>query len=261
MIDRQSATPAKVSRKPVVLMSMGAQERKGHDYQVMTKKYIRPLVEISDCVPLLAPTCFGTDHLMQYLSMVDGVYLTGAGSNIDPALYGQANMAPEKELDRGRDLFDLPLIHAALEMGLPLFAVCRGMQELNVALGGDLHQKVYALAGFNDHREDGNSEVPQQYAQAHSVQLVPDTWFAALMGQPSIPVNSLHGQGINTLGKGLQALAHAEDGLIEAVHLPAMAQFTLGVQWHPEWEAARNPFSIRLYQAFAEACRGRALGR
>lgn len=261
MIDRKSETHGKELRKPVVLMPMGAQARKGHDYQVMTKKYIQPLVDISDCVPLLAPTCFGTDHLMQYLSMVDGVYLTGAGSNIDPALYGQENKAPEKELDQGRDLFDLPLIHAALEMGLPLFAVCRGMQELNVALGGDLHQKVYALEGLNDHREDGSSPVAQQYADVHSVNLVPDTWFAALMGQPSIAVNSLHGQGINTLGQGLQPLAHAEDGLIEAVHLPAMAQFTLAVQWHPEWQAAQNPFSTRIYQAFGEACRSRVLGR
>jgi putative glutamine amidotransferase len=257
----QTNLQAPAQRKPVILMSMGAQARKGHDYQVMTKKYISPLVEISNCVPLLAPTCFGTDNLMQYLSMVDGVYLTGAGSNIDPALYGQENLAPSKELDQGRDLFDLPLIHAALELGLPLFSVCRGMQELNVALGGDLHQKVYALPGYNDHREDGEDEVAQQYADVHSVQLVPGTWFADLMEQPSIAVNSLHGQGINILGKGLQPLAHAQDGLIEAIHLPEAPQFTLGVQWHPEWQAAQNPFSIRIYQAFGEACRSQVLSR
>lgn len=261
MIDRHSETPAKGSRKPVVLMSMGAQARKGHDYQVMTKKYISPLVEFSACVPVLVPTCFGTDDLDQYLSMVDGVYLTGAGSNIDPGLYGQENLAPDKELDRSRDLFDVPLIHAALERGLPLFGVCRGMQELNVALGGDLHQKVYSMPGFNDHRENGADEVPQQYADVHSVHLVPNTWFAKLMQQDSIPVNSLHGQGLHQLGTGLQPLAHAEDGLVEAVHLPAMPQFTLGVQWHPEWRAAHNPFSIRMYQAFGDACRLRSLSR
>src|ERR1035437_2260566 len=248
-------TDKKMLRKPVVLMSMGAQERKGHDYQVMTKKYISPLVEFSGCLPLLARTCFGTDDIDQYLSMVDGVYLTGAGTNIDPLLYGQENLTPEKALDLNRDRFDLPLIHAALKMGLPFFGVCRGMQELNVALGGDLHQKVYATPGFNDHREDGRAEVPQQYADSHSVRLVPDTWFATLMERTEIAVNSLHGQGIKTLGLGLAPLAHAQDGLIEAVHLPELAQFTLGVQWHPEWQAALNPASVRIYQAFGEACR------
>jgi len=263
MIKTETKTNIRVTarRKPVVLMSMGAQARKGHDYQVMTKKYIAPLVEISNCVPLLAPTCFGSDDVMQYLSMVDGVYLTGAGTNIDPTLYQQENLTPDKELDLGRDSFDIPVIHAALGLGLPLFCVCRGMQELNVALGGDLHQKVYALPSYNDHREDNEEEVEQQYADAHPVQLVPGTWFANLMGQPSIAVNSLHGQGINILGKGLQPLAHAQDGLIEAVHLPEVSQFTLGVQWHPEWRAEQNSFSIRMYHAFGEACRGQVLSR
>lgn len=248
-------------RKPVVLMSMGTLQRKGHDYQVMTKKYLAPLVEFSGCLPLLAPTCLGPASLQQYLSMVDGVYLTGAGTNIDPRLYGQENLAPEKDLDPDRDRFDLPLIHAALGMGLPFFGVCRGMQELNVALGGDLHQKVYAIPGFNDHRENSSAELAQQYADSHAARLVPNTWFAALMGQPEIAVNSLHGQGIKTLGRGLAPLAHAQDGLIEAVHLPELSQFTLGVQWHPEWQAELNPFSVRIYQAFGEACRHYAAQR
>jgi putative glutamine amidotransferase len=245
------------TRKPVVLMSMGAQERSGHEYQVMTKKYMRPLVEHSGCAPVLAPTCFGIDDLKLYLSMVDGVYLTGAGSNIDPTLYGQENLTPEKAQDQDRDRFDLPLIHAALAMGLPLFGICRGMQELNVALGGDMHQKLYTIPTMREHREDYSASVAHQYADVHKVRMVPDTWFAKLMQQEEIPVNSLHGQGIKTLGKGLQALAHAEDGLIEAIYLPEQEQFTLGVQWHPEWQAAQNPFSIRMFEAFGEACRQR----
>jgi putative glutamine amidotransferase len=245
-------------RKPVVLMSMGAQERKGHAYQVMTKKYMAPLVEFSDCVPLLVPTCFGTADLEQYLSMVDGVYVTGAGSNIDPALYGQENLTPSKAQDQERDQFDLPLIRAAVAMGLPLLGICRGMQEMNVAFGGDIHQKLYEVEGVNDHREDGTTPPVEQYAEAHSVRLVPNTWLADLMGQAEIPVNSLHGQGIKTLGKGLQPLAHAEDGVIEAIHMPAVPQFTLGVQWHPEWQAAQNPQSILMFQAFGAACLERA---
>jgi len=238
-------------------MTMGAQERDGHDYQVMTCKYIRPLVEQAGCLPLLAPTCVGTRDIRQYLSMVDGVYLTGAASNVDSTLYGQPNLTPDQQLDKDRDGFDLSLIPLALEMGLPLLGICRGMQELNVALGGDMHQKLHEVHGLIDHREDRTATVSEQYAEAHDVRLVPGTWFAERMQQAGFSVNSLHGQGIKTLGKGLQALAHAPDGLIEAVHLPELAQFTLGVQWHPEWQAAQNPFSVRMFQAFGQACRER----
>ncbi len=242
-------------RKPVVLMSMGAQERSGHDYQVMTRKYIAPLVEISGCVPLLAPTCFGEADIDQYLDLVDGVYLTGAGTNIDPTLYGQANLTPNKIQDRGRDSFDLPVIRRALDRGLPLFAICRGMQEMNIVFGGDMHQKVYAMPGFNDHREDGSAPVPEQYAAVHTVRLLPSTWFADLMQEEEFSVNSLHGQGIKTLGSGLEALAHSADGLIEALYSPGFAQFNLGVQWHPEWMASQNPQSVRIFDAFGAACR------
>jgi putative glutamine amidotransferase len=249
------------ARKPVVLMSMGAQERKGHAYQVMTHKYITPLVELSGCVPLLAPSCCGVDDIEQYLSMVDGVYLTGAGSNIDPALYGQENLTPSKGQDQDRDLFDIPLIRGALARGLPLFGICRGMQEINVALGGNIHQKAYEVPGMNDHREDSSAPVDVQYADVHSVRALPGSWFAELMGPAEFPVNSLHGQAVDQLGEGIEALAHAEDGLVEAIHLPGVEQFTLAVQWHPEWQAARNPHSVKIFQAFGDACREQAARR
>ncbi|MNQ43525.1 Gamma-glutamyl-gamma-aminobutyrate hydrolase PuuD [compost metagenome] len=256
-MSNNSGTISNGKRKPVVLMSMGAQERKGHAYQVMTHKYIVPLVELSGCVPLLAPTCCGSDDLEQYLDMVDGVYLTGAGSNIDPALYNQENLTPDKAQDRDRDLFDLPLIRAAIARGLPLFGICRGMQEINVALGGDIHQKLYAVGDFDDHREDSDDPVDVQYGESHSVRLVPGSWLAELLGKDEISINSLHGQGIATLGEGLEALAYAEDGLIEAIHAPGLAQFSLAVQWHPEWQAAQNPDSVKIFQAFGAACRQR----
>ncbi|SIP93559.1 gamma-glutamyl-gamma-aminobutyrate hydrolase family protein [Aquipseudomonas alcaligenes] len=255
MSNKNSAKTSTAKRKPVVLMSMGAQERKGHDYQVMTHKYITPLVEIAGCVPVLVPTCCGTDDLEQYLDMADGVYLTGAGSNIDPTLYGQENLTPEKGQDRDRDLFDLPLIKAAIARGLPVFGICRGMQEINVALGGDIHQKVYAEPGFNDHRENPEDPVDVQYAEAHKVRVEPNSWLARVLGREEIGVNSLHGQGIKTLGKGLEPLARAEDGLIEAFHAPSLSPFLFAVQWHPEWQAAQNPDSVKMFEAFGEACR------
>ncbi len=260
MSNNNSAKSSSAKRKPVVLMSMGAQERKGHDYQVMTHKYIVPLVEIAGCVPVLVPTCCGTDDLEQYLDMADGVYLTGAGSNIDPALYGQENLTPEKAQDRDRDLFDLPLIKAAIARGLPIFAICRGMQEINVALGGDIYQKLYAEPGFNDHRENTDDPVDVQYAEAHKVRIHPGSWLAKVLGSEEVGVNSLHGQGVKTLAKGLEPLAHAEDGLVEAYHAPSLSPFLFAVQWHPEWRAAQNPVSVKIFEAFGEACRQRQAG-
>lgn len=261
MSNNNSAKNTSAKRKPVVLMSMGAQERKGHDYQVMTHKYIKPLVEIAGCVPVLVPTCCGTEDLEQYLDMADGVYLTGAGSNIDPQLYGQDNLTPEKSQDRDRDLFDLPLIKAAIARGLPVFGICRGMQEINVALGGDMYQKLYAEPGFNDHRENTDDPVEVQYAESHKVRLQPNSWLARLMQAEEIGVNSLHGQGIKTLGKGLEVLARAEDGLVEAFHAPSLSPFLFAVQWHPEWQAAQNPDSVKMFQAFGEACSQRVVQR
>jgi putative glutamine amidotransferase len=256
-----NATNTALKRKPVVLMTMGAQERNGHPYQVMTHKYILPLTQIADCVPVLVPTCCGVEDLEAYLDLADGVYLTGAGSNIDPALYGQQNVTPNKAQDKDRDAFDITLIHAAIERGLPIFAICRGMQEMNVALGGDLHQKVHNLFGYLDHREDSDDAVDVQYGDSHPINLVPGTWFAELMEKDTIPVNSLHGQGVKTLGRGLEPLASSMDGLVEAFHVPGLKQFTLGVQWHPEWRAKENPYSIRIYQAFGAACRARLAER
>lgn len=245
------------NRKPVVLMTMGAQSRSGHPYQVMTHKYIMPLVELSGCIPLLVPTCCGTADLEHYLDLADGVYLSGAGSNIDPALYGQENLTPEKQQDRDRDLFDIPLVRAALDRGLPILGICRGMQEINVALGGDIHQKVYNQPGYDDHREDADDPIDEQYGPSHQIGLLPGSWFAELMGAERIAVNSLHGQGIDRLAKGLEPLAHAEDGLIEAIHAPSLSPYLLGVQWHPEWKASENPHSIKIFQSFGDACRRR----
>ncbi|WP_028694211.1 gamma-glutamyl-gamma-aminobutyrate hydrolase family protein [Pseudomonas cremoricolorata] len=257
MSNSNSGTTPSSSRKPVVLMTMGSQARKGHDYQVMTHKYITPLVEFGGCVPVLVPTCCGTDELETYLDMADGIYLTGAGSNIDPGLYGQENQTPGKAQDKPRDLFDIALVQLALARGLPIFGICRGMQEINVALGGDIYQKVYAEPGFNDHRENPDDPVEVQYAQVHGVDIAAGSWLEGVLGSERIRVNSLHGQGLRTLGQGLEPLAVADDGLVEAIHGPSISPFLFAVQWHPEWQAASNPDSIALFKAFGDACRTR----
>lgn len=129
------------------------------------------------------------------------------------------------------------------------------MQEINVALGGDIYQKVYAEPGFNDHRENPEDPVEVQYAQVHGVKIKPGSWLRETLGTDEIRVNSLHGQGLHKLGAGLEAIAHAEDGLVEAIHAPSISPFLFAVQWHPEWQAAKNPDSIKIFQAFGDACR------
>jgi len=146
-------------------------------------------------------------------------------------------------------------VQLAIARGLPIFGICRGMQEINVALGGDIYQKVYAEAGFNDHRENPEDPVDVQYQQVHGVKIKPGSWLRDALGTDEIRVNSLHGQGLRNLGEGLEPIAHAEDGLVEAIHAPSISPFLFAVQWHPEWQAAKNPDSIKMFQAFGDACR------
>jgi putative glutamine amidotransferase len=158
-------------------------------------------------------------------------------------------------LDPARDAVTLYLSRTAVAMGLPLFAICRGFQEVNVAFGGSLLQAVHEEPGKIDHREDESLPLDRQYGPAHRVNVLRGGRLAAILGGvPDIEVNSLHGQGIDRLARGLTVDALAEDGLVEAYHVQDAAGFTLAVQWHPEWKVAENRVSMRLFGAFGEAC-------
>jgi putative glutamine amidotransferase len=150
----------------------------------------------------------------------------------------------------------LPLIRAAIKRGIPLFAICRGFQEMNVALGGSLHQAVHGVEGMADHRERNEDTLDQQYAPSHRVLLDPGGRMAQILnGAVSCMVNSLHGQGIHRLAAGLAVEARADDGLVEAYRVEDAKGFTLAVQWHPEWRFSENPDSVKLFRAFGDACR------
>lgn len=190
------------------------------------------------------------------LDRLDGLLLSGSPSNVDPAHYGAGDETPGRH-DPARDDTTLPLIRAALSRHMPLLAICRGIQELNVALGGSLHQQVHAVTGRQDHRE-GPGERAHRYRAKHSVRL--SGMLAAIIGAPSIDVNSLHEQAIGQLAPGLVAEAYAGDGTIEGVRV-AGQPFALGVQWHPEWKAVQNPNSMALLDAFTAACRTYAASR
>ena len=231
-----------------------------HPFLAVGEKYVRAVVDGAGCLPLLVPTLDPVLPLREVLAGLDGLLLTGAVSNIEPHHYSDESSYEGNLLDPRRDATNLPLIPLAIEMGLPVLAICRGFQEVNVAFGGSLYQKVHEQPGFMDHRENKDDPLDVQYGPAHDVALVPGGMLATLVGHTQITVNSLHGQGVRRLGEGLVVEAQAPDGLIEAFRHDGPA-FMLAVQWHPEWKVTENPFYLAIFRAFGDACRARAAGR
>jgi putative glutamine amidotransferase len=214
-------------------------------------EYIQAIRDGAGAFPLLIPSTGSPLDPAEILAQIDGLLFTGAPSNVAPVHYGQT-ARPGTELDEIRDATSLPLLRAAVQNGKPLLAICRGFQELNVALGGSLHQHIHEIPGRLDHREPEIVPRDLEYAPAHPIAIVPDGLLARLSGMNDATVNSLHHQGIDRLAPGLKAEAQAPDGQVEAVSYPGAKAFLLGVQWHPEWEFAQDPLSRAIFQAFGD---------
>ena len=240
-------------RPPVVLVPACNKMIGHHPFHVAGKKYV-DAVRLAGGLPLVVPTA-RAEELDALLALADGVLLTGSVSNVHPSHFGEDVRDPSLPLDPDRDAWTLPLIPAALERGIPLFAICRGLQEANVALGGTLHQAVQAVPERHDHRAKPDTEVDVQYGIAHPVTVEPGGLLEQVLGMTRFDVNSLHGQGVHRLAPPLRVEATAPDGLIEAFSHPQAPGFNLFVQWHPEWRAEENPVSLKLFQAFGQACR------
>ncbi|WP_255448496.1 gamma-glutamyl-gamma-aminobutyrate hydrolase family protein [Telmatospirillum sp. J64-1] len=230
----------------------------GLPFHATPEPYITAVAEGSGCLPVLLPALGAAMDPARILPRIDGLVLTGSKSNVDPALYGAGNLPPAPPYDAARDSTTLPLIRAAIAAGVPLLAICRGIQELNVALGGSLHPRLHQVPGRFDHRPKG--DVPdERFALAHPVRLTPGGLLHRLAGTEEAMVNSVHGQGLDRLGEGLAVEAMAEDGTIEAVSVTGAPAFALGLQWHPEWRFAEDRLSTAIFRAFGEAVRQRAL--
>ena len=251
MTDGASASKQSAGR-PIVLVPADNRMLGEHPFHVVGKKYI-DAVRLAGCLPLVVPWA-EADEVDELLSHADGVLLTGSASNVHPSHFGEDIHNPALPLDPARDEWTLPLTRKAIERGVPLLAICRGFQETNVALGGTLHQAVQDLAGKHDHRAPSNAPVDVQYGLAHDVDVVPGGLLAQILGAGPVRVNSVHGQGANRLAPGARIEALAPDGLVEAFTLPAASGFNLCLQWHPEWQAADNPVSMKLLRAFGAAC-------
>jgi putative glutamine amidotransferase len=229
-------------------------------FHVVGEKYLTAVTDAAAGLPLVIPAFGHRFDLDDLVRRLDGLLLTGSPSNIAVHHYAGLPDRAESPQDPARDAITLPLIRAALAGGLPIFGICRGFQELNVALGGTLHTQIHQQTGREDHRAPKGS-YDERYAPRHSVQLVPGGAFARILGTTEIQVNSLHWQGIDRLAEDLIAEGRAPDGTIEAVQVKNARGFALAVQWHPEYRAADNPDSLALFRAFGDAARAVARAR
>lgn len=242
-------------KQPVIGVISDRRTLGHHAFQVQGEKYLRAVASASGGLPLGIP-CLGEGFdSPAILDSFDGLLLTGSPSNVEPRHYRGVASEVGTMHDAERDLLAFALIPVAIRTGLPLLAICRGFQELNVAFGGSLHQALHAVPGLGRHREDKGQPVEVQYAPSHEVRFAAGGLLARITGRDSAQVNSLHTQGIARLGEGLLVDAVAPDGLVEAVVVADAPGFALGVQWHPEWRVQESDVSMAIFQAFGDACR------
>lgn len=246
------------ARRPVIGIPADRRMLGPHPFHAVGEKYITPLLSIAGCLPLLIPALGEELGLPALLAELDGLLFTGSPSNVEPQHYGGEASRPGTLHDPQRDATTLALIPRAVTAGIPVLGVCRGFQEMNVAFGGTLWQHVHEVPGHRVHHEDLNAPLDEQYGPAHDVTLTPGGVLAGIAGTARITVNSLHHQGVRTLGPTLIEEARADDGLIEAFRVRDARRFAVAVQWHPEWKPRENRFSTALFEAFGAAARERA---
>ncbi|MFO1060273.1 MAG: gamma-glutamyl-gamma-aminobutyrate hydrolase family protein [Dongiaceae bacterium] len=245
-------------RAPLIGVPACVKDVDGLPFHAVGDKYVTAVAEAAGGLPMLLPALGPAYDVADLVERLDGLMLTGSLSNVAAHHYGGPQDRPESPQDPARDATTLPLIRAALAAGLPLFCICRGLQELNVALGGTLHQQVHTVPGRLDHRSVPDVPYEEKYGPRHPVAVVPGGRLAALVGPGPVEVNSLHWQAIDRLAPGLAVEAEAPDGTIEAVSVRDAKEFALGVQWHPEFRATANPVSRALFAGFGDAARARA---
>ena len=246
---------------PLIGVPADTREVEGKPFHAVGDKYVRAVALASDATPFMLPAFGPLYDLADLVRKLDGLLLTGSLSNVHPERYAAEAAEVYEPYDRDRDDTTLPLIHEALAQAVPLLAICRGFQELNVALGGTLHPAVHEIPGRLDHRVPEHDDPDVRYGPNHEVALTPGGRFARLAGTERLTVNSLHRQGIDRLAERLTVEGVAPDGTIEAVAVEGAEAFALGVQWHPEYKVLEDAFSRRLFAAFGEAARERAVAR
>lgn len=248
--------------RPLICVAANSLEatHRRHQVHATGERNVHSLLKMVECIPMLLPPVGAAMDIGELVSRMDGVVLTGGRSNVEPHHYGGPAFPPDEFIDPGRDTLVLPLVRACIAARVPVFGICRGIQEINVALGGSLHYRIHELSGKNDHRRPTRDDATQEeiYRLNHLVKLTAGGLFQALTGHDEMMVNSLHGQGVDRLGEGLVVEAMSIDGVVEGLRHEDNTQFVVGVQWHAEWKPEEHELSGALYTAFGEAARARA---
>ena len=247
-------------KRPVVGV-IGNQHRIENRFSVqgVGERNLRAVAETAGALPLMFAGLPDVTDIGTLLEVVDGILLTGARANVHPARFKREPHAGHEPYDEARDALALALIEECIARGVPIFGVCRGFQEMNVAFGGTLHHEIRELPGRMNHRmprlESGeiHPDPAVIFADRHDVKLVPGGVFAQILGRDTIRVNSLHGQGILEPGARIVVEGVAEDGTIEAIRIADAQGFALGVQWHAEHTPQGNAVNRALFQAFGQA--------
>ena len=249
-----------VQSKPLVGLPSDVFEKDDQLYHSIGDKYLRAVHDVAGCAPVMVPS-LGEDHdIDAVLDGLDGVIMTGATSNVHPPHFGEEPTVAHEPYDHHRDSSTLRLIQHVLDRKMPLLCICRGFQELNVVFGGTLAPELQDTEGRLDHRSPESDDIDVRYGPVHAIEIRDGGPLHQVLGAARIMVNTVHRQGIARLADGLTIEATAPDGVIEAVSIDDAANFALGVQWHPEYKAAENPDSVKLFEAYGNAVRAFAGG-
>ena len=252
--------------RPLICVSANtrqSEDRRRHRMYATAERYVQSLLKMVDCIPVLMPPVGTAVDAVELVSRMDGFVLTGGRANVEPHHYDGPVFPPDEYIDPGRDAVVLPLVRACIAERVPVLGICRGIQEINVALGGSLHYRIHQLSGKNDHRmsRDEDATPEEIYRLKHTVRLTAGGLFRSLTGRDEMMVNSLHGQGVDRLGEGLVVEATSPDGVIEGLRYNDDEQFVVGVQRHAAWQPDEPTLSGALYTAFGKAARARAARR
>jgi putative glutamine amidotransferase len=248
-------------RQPIVAVSTDVKQFENYTWHAAPQQYLEAALSAAGVLPVLVPSFGERLDLESLLASIDGVMVTGSKSNVHPSRYGGEAIEANGPYDEARDATTLPLIRLAIERGVPLLAICRGIQELNVALGGTLATEIQDQEGMLDHRAPVSDDQDERFAIRQPVAIKPGSCLADIFGAGEIMVNSVHRQAVGRLGSRLQVEATASDGTVEAVSVIGAPSFAVGVQWHPEYWATSDDASARIFRAFGEATRRHAAGR
>lgn len=255
-IRAKSTDPSAMSKsRPLIAVPTDVKPFENYTWHAAPDQYLAAAIDVAQVTPLLVPSFGDKMDLDAILDAVDGVLITGSKSNVNPSLYGVEPSAAFEPYDNARDATSLPLIRAAIEKGVPVLAICRGIQELNVALGGTLATEIQELQGRMDHRAPESESQAERFAIQHPIRIKPDSCLGAILKEDSVRVNSVHRQAIDQLAPRLEVEAVAEDGTVEAVSVKDAKGFVVGVQWHPEYWVQSDAPSRKIFEAFGDAVR------